>query len=324
MATDASLRVLVTGATGYVGSRLIPTLVAEGHRVVAASRSTASTADYPWDDDVETRELDIDDDDLVRAAVQDIDAVVYLVHSMESEDFVRQDREAAERMAAACEDAGVSQIVYLSGLIPDGELSDHLRSRLEVEQVFLDSGVPAIVLRAAMIIGSGSTSYELLQRLSRRVPWVTPVPRWMRSSLQPVAVADVVHVLARALVASERNRHYDVGGDQTLSYPELLETFAEIDGLRRVRLIVPGVPQWLVGRACALISGLEANEVSSLTASLGHDLVCREDDVRRELLLDDYRFTSVREALQRSIDDSAAPGTTERGDVQSAAPTDPA
>lgn len=317
------LQVLVTGATGYVGSRLIPRLLEEGHRVVAASRSTSSTDDYPWGEDVETREFDVDDDDLVRSAVEGVDAVVYLVHSMEDDDFMQQDLAAAERMVAACQDAGVGRIVYLSGLVPEGELSDHLRSRLEVEQVFLDGAVPAIVLRASMVIGAGSTSYELLERLSRRVPLVTPVPRWMRSSIQPVAVADVVHVLARALVVSERNRHYDVGGDEVLTYPELLAAFAEAADLHRVRLVVPGVPRRLVGWACARISGMDVTEVSALIESLRHDMVCREDAVRRDLLDPDHRFTSVRDALRRSLDEDGAPGTAIRGDVQSDAATDP-
>lgn len=331
MRDEQPMRVLVTGSTGYVGSRLVPELLEAGHEVLAASRSEGGTADYPWGSEVETREFDITDDELVRAAVHGVDAVVYLVHSMEDDDFVRKDREAAQRVAAACADAGVRHVVYLSGLVPDGELSDHLRSREEVEEVFLDGAVPATVLRASMVIGAGSTSYELLRRLSQRIPLLTPVPAWMRSRIQPVAVEDVVHAIARVLalthdpIPADRHldRHYDLGGDEVLSYPDLLAAFARVDGLRRYRFLVPWVPQRLVGWACARISGLPVSEVTSLVASLRHDMVCGEDDIRRDVLEDGYRFTTVAEALRRSLQDSGAPGTSRQGDVQSAAATDP-
>lgn len=315
---------LVTGATGYVGSRLVPELLAAGHTVLAASRTAASVDDYPWADDVEAREFDVLDADVVAAAVADVDVVVYLVHSMESEDFARKDLEAAELVATACEHAGVGRIVYLSGLMPPGELSEHLSSRLEVEQVFLDGPVDALVLRAAMVIGAGSTSYELLRRLSQRVPLITPVPRWMCRSLQPIAIEDVVHLLTRAVEVPSGNRHYDVGGDEVLTYPELLAVFADVAGLRRVRLPVPFVPKWLVGRACALISGMDRPTVVSLVESLEHDLVCEEDDVRRDLLAPGYRHVPVAEAIERSLARGVTQGTSVRGDAQARAVTDPA
>ena len=323
-ASKATLRVLVTGATGYIGSRLVPALVKEGHTVLAASRSSSGTNDYPWDDEVETRELDIEDDEQTGRAVAGVDAVIYLVHSMESEDFARKDREAAERMASACERNGVSRIVYMSGLVPDGELSAHLRSRQEVEQIFLAARVPAVVLRASMVIGAGSTSYELLKRLSERVPLVTPVPAWMRSRIQPVAVEDVVHIIARSLRVDPVNAHFDVGGDQVLTYPELLGLFADIAGLRRIQVIVPGLPRWLVGLGCALIARMPRTEVNTLVESLKHDMVCRDDSVRDDLLAPGHEYLSVAEALRRALDPSTAAGTSYTGDVQGAAPTDPA
>ena len=314
-------RVLVTGATGYVGSRLVPELVQQGFDVLAATRSRSSVEDYPWDDDVETRVFDVEDDDTVREAVTGVDAVVYLVHSMEDDDFVRKDREAAERMARLAAEAGVERIVYLSGLVPDGDLSDHLRSRLEVEQVLLDGSVPATVLRAAMVVGAGSTSFELLRRLSTRVPLVTPIPRWMRRSLQPVSVEDVVAAIAAALAApTPHRRHFDLGGDEVLTYPELLALFAEVAGLRRAQVFVPA-PRAVVARGCALISRMDATTVKNLVDSLSHDMVCEGDDVRRDLL-PGHDFVPLAGAIGRSLREHG--GTTQAGDVQAGAATDPA
>lgn len=293
-------RVLVTGATGYVGSHLVPEFLEAGHAVVAASRS--GTDRFPWHDDVESRELDIDDDELVARAVDGVDAVVYLVHSLESEDFERKDREAARRMARACERAGVQRLVYLSGLVPDGELSPHLRSRYEVEQVFLDSSVPTTVLRAAMIIGAGSTSYELLHRLSERVPLFTPVPTWMHTRIQPIDLADVLHLVRRALsVEPAPNAHYDVGGEDVLEYVELLRLYAQVAGLARVQVEVPGLPSGVVGRVSALIAGMQSTEVNALVESLRHDMVCEDYSVRDELLEPGFDYVPIGEALERAL-----------------------
>lgn len=323
MTNDVRRRVLVTGATGYVGSRLVPELVEAGHTVRAATRDVDGLDRFSWSGKVEPVAFDVTDDDSVAAAVASVDAVVYLVHSMADGDFVEKDREAAERVAGACERAGVGHLVYLSGLVPDGELSDHLRSRREVEEIFEASDVPATTLRAAMVVGGGSTSFELMRKLSRRM-LVTLVPTWMRRSLQPVAVEDVVEVLARAVGVADPDRvdrGYDLGGDEVLSYPDLLLLYADVAGIRRPQVVVPLAPQWLVGEVAALLSGMPRGTVTSLVDSLSHDMVCREDDVRRELV-PGHTFLPLREAIERSLDGETA-ATSASGDVQGEAASDP-
>jgi uncharacterized protein YbjT (DUF2867 family) len=314
------MRVLVTGATGYVGSRLVPALLAEGHDVVVAARDLAALDRFAWAPDVERRWCDVDDTVSVHLAVRGVDAVVYLVHSMASGEFLKRDRAAAGYVAAACEYAGVDRVVYLSGLVPPGPLSDHLRSRHEVEQVLLESDVPTTVLRAAMVIGAGSTSFELMRRVSERLP-VTPVPAWMQRDIQPVAVEDVVHLLLRSLEGPPRNRAYDVGGDEVLTYRELLDRFAALAGLQRPQVVLPLAPGRLVGEAVALISGVPRSTVLALVDSLAHNMVCAEDDVRRDLA-PGHRFLSVDDAILRSLAGQTQ-ATEAGGDIQGQATSDP-
>lgn len=312
------MRVLVTGATGYIGSRVIPVLLARGHDVVAAVRDPQRISRYVWADRVETVLFDLDDADTVCRATAGVDAVVYLVHSMHGRDFVTKDRNAARAMVCAAERHRVQRIVYLSGLIPEGDdlLSDHLGSRLEVEEILLASGVDVTVLRAAIILGAGSTSFELVRRITERLP-VTPIPAWMHHHVQPIAVADVLAIVAATLDETSYAGSFDIGGPEVLTYPQLLNAYADVAELRRFHLPVPAVPKNVVGRAVAAITAMPKSPVTALVESLTHEMVVHRGNAAPVFTKADKPMTGVREALRRSI-------TTPLGGMKADALPDPA
>ncbi len=192
-------RALVLGATGYLGGRLVPRLLNGGYRVRVLARDARRVAAFDWGDKVEVVEGDATDPDAVGEAVRDVDVLYYLVHSMGAgKGFESADRAAATTVAEAAAAASVGRIVYLGGLHPDDvELSPHLRSRVEVGQILLDSGVPTLVLQAGVVIGSGSASFEMVRHLTEVLPYM-PAPKWVRNRIQPIAVRDVLHYLLGA------------------------------------------------------------------------------------------------------------------------------
>ena len=255
------MRVLVLGATGYIGSRLVPHLLEHGHDVVAASSSPPRPDRFGWDDRVRA----------IRCAV------VYLVHSLNRSDFSDRDRVAAEIVAAAVADSGVRRLVYLSGLVPDvpeAELSTHIASRLEVERILLAAIDGSVALRAGVVIGAGSTSFEIIRQVATLF-LVQPVPTWMHSSVQPVAVSDVLRAVDDALLDESLSGAIDLGGPDVIAYPDLLQVCGRAAGLARLRVPVPVVPPGLVGLAAALTTTAPFHTVTSLIESLRHDMVCR-------------------------------------------------
>src|SRR4051794_36692711 len=230
-----SVRCLVTGATGYVGGRLVPELLEAGHRVRVMTRSPERLRDHPWGGRVEIVRADARDAGQVAAACRDVDVAYYLVHALGSgPSFEDTDRATARVMATAVREAGVRRLVYLGGLEPQGEdLSPHLRSRAEVAAILLGSDVPTVVLRAAVVLGSGSASFEMLRYLTERLP-VMVTPRWVDSRIQPIAVRDVLRYLVGcATLPAEVHRAFDIGGPDVLPHRDILHRDAALAGLGR-------------------------------------------------------------------------------------------
>ncbi|MFF8594100.1 SDR family oxidoreductase [Streptomyces sp. NPDC015220] len=280
-------RSLVTGATGYIGGRLVPELLAAGHRLRCLARSPGKLRDHTWAGDVEVVRGDVTDAESTAAAMRDVDVAYYLVHAIGTGgDFEETDRGAARIFGEQARAAGVRRIVYLGGLTPTGvperELSPHLRSRAEVGRILLDSGVPTTVLRAAVIIGSGSASFEMLRYLTERLP-VMITPSWVRTRIQPIAVRDVLRVLVgSARMPAEVNRAFDIGGPDVLTYREMMTRYAAVAGLpHRLILPVPVLTPRLSSIWVGLVTPVPAAIARPLTESLRHEVVCRERDITR-------------------------------------------
>jgi uncharacterized protein YbjT (DUF2867 family) len=278
---------LVTGATGYIGGRLVPELLDAGYRVRCMARSPERLRDHPWSDRVETVRADAADATAVRRALEGVDVVYYLIHAMAGgRDFGEADRRAARVFASCVADAGVRRLVYLGGLRPPegrGErLSEHLRSRGEVADILLASDVPTAVLRAAMVIGSGSASFEMMRHLTERLPMMV-TPRWVGSRVQPIAVRDVLRYLVGcATLPPDVDRDFDIGGPEVLTYGEMMRRYAAVAGLPKrlilpVRVLTPGLSSLWIG----LVTPVPGALARPLVESLRHEMVCREHDLAR-------------------------------------------
>ncbi|MFE6050466.1 SDR family oxidoreductase [Kitasatospora sp. NPDC056446] len=283
----AGPRCLVTGATGYIGGRLVPELLAAGHRVRCLARDPGRLRDQPWRAEVEAVVGDVTRPDSLDGAFDGVDTAYYLVHSLGTgPDFEDTDRRAARAFARAAARAGVSRIVYLSGLLPAGvpeaALSPHLRSRAEVGRVLRSAGVPTAELRAAVIIGSGSASFEMLRYLTERLP-VMVTPRWVDTRIQPIAVRDVLaYLVAAAALPPEADRAFDIGGPDVLTYRLMMRRYARAAGLPgRLIVSVPVLSPRLSSLWVGLVTPVPGPLARPLVESLRHEVVCHEHDIAR-------------------------------------------
>jgi uncharacterized protein YbjT (DUF2867 family)/uncharacterized protein YndB with AHSA1/START domain len=296
--------VLVTGSTGYVGGRLVPQLLSSGYRVRVLGRSLNKLRSRPWAGLplLETAQADALDLESMKAAARGCWAAFYLVHSMTAhhKDFAKADRKAAVNMARAASDAGVERIIYLGGLGEEsGSLSEHLRSRTEVAKILQSGSVPTTFLRAAMILGSGSASFEILRYLAERLP-VMITPKWVRNPVQPIAIRNVLNYLQGCLENEEtKGGTFDIGGPDVLTYQRLLEIYAEEAGLAKRWIIpVPVLTPRLSSLWIHLITPVPAPIAMPLTEGLRNPVVCKEDRIRS---LIPQELISCRKAIRFAL-----------------------
>lgn len=295
--TPTSLSVLLTGATGYVGGRLLPMLVSAGHRVRCLARSPGHLEGRA-PAGVEVVEGNVLDYDSLPPAMEGVDAAYYLIHSMGATgDFEERDRRAAENFARAAGAEGVRRIVYLGGLGEGEDLSRHLASRQEVGRILRESAVPTIELRASIVLGSGSLSYEMIRALVERLP-VMITPRWVDTRAQPIGIEDVLAYLLQALtVPPASSRVFEIGGAEVASYREIMQEYARQRGLRRWMIPVPVLSPRLSSLWLGLVTPLYARVGRKLVTSLVHETVVR-DDAASEVF--DVEPLDLAEAIRRA------------------------
>ncbi|MFC3455306.1 SDR family oxidoreductase [Amycolatopsis speibonae] len=319
------MRCVVLGATGYVGGRLVPQLLDAGHEVRVVARSPEKVAEEPWRDRVEVERGDVTEPASIETALTDCEVVYYLVHSLARKDFVEVDREAARTVAEAAKTAGARRLVYLGGIVPDDEeLSPHLASRAEVGRVLLDSGVPALVLQAAVIIGSGSASFEMLRYLTERLPAMI-TPRWVRNRIQPIAIRDVLHYLVHAAdLPSDVNGAFDIGGPDVLTYVDMMRRYAVVSGLpRRAVVPVPVLTPWLSAQWVNLVTPVPKSIAVPLIESLVHEVICHDHTIVDHIPDPEAGLTHYEHAVELALTRTRNADVPTRWSDASTAPSDP-
>ena len=269
-------RILVTGATGFIGRRLVPALVAEGHDVRAMTRRPEA-----YDGPGEPVAGNVDDRDSLLEPLKGVEVAYYLVHALDDADFERKDAEAARAFASAAAEQGVKQIIFMGGLGDDGDLSAHLRSRREVEALLAETGIPVTVLRAAIVVGAGGISWEITRQLVKNLPAMI-VPRWAATKTQPIALDDVVRYLVGVCdKEAALGEVFEIGGPDQLTYIEMLRVAGEVGkGSSPPIIQVPVLTPGLSSRWLALVTDVDVTTGRNLIDSMGIEVVVREQRIR--------------------------------------------
>jgi len=293
-------KVLVTGASGYIGGRLVPELLARGYQVRVMVRAESPEYEQRWPD-AEIVVADVLNKDSLTRALKDINTAYYLIHSLllGPKEFASADIQAAINFRKAAQENMVKRIVYLGGLGDvRSRLSDHLRSRMEIAEELQKGKVPVTILRAAIIIGSGSASYEIIQHLVRRLP-VIFVPHWARSKCQPIAIRDVIKYLVGVLEVPETSGNYfDIGGRDVLTYQMMLKILGDVLHKKRFFVPLPYSNIWFYAYVASLLTPVPDPIVHCLLEGLKNDVVCENEEIKKHL---PFEPLSYKEAIVRAM-----------------------
>jgi uncharacterized protein YbjT (DUF2867 family) len=295
---------LVTGATGYIGGRLIRELLAHGYRVRVLARKPERLKDHPWIDRVEVVSGDAHDVEALDKALEGIDVAYYLLHAlMSKDDFEQEEKDIAQKFGEATKMASIQRIVYLGGIIAKDELlSPHLQSRADTGTILRSFGIPTIELRAGVVIGSGSASFEMLRYLTERLPIMT-TPRWVETKIQPIAVRDVLrYLVGAAALDSSISGDYDIGGPEVFSYRDMMMKYAEAAGLRkRIIIPVPVLTPKLSSGWVGLVTPVPITLARRLVESLKNEVVARDDSIRKLIPDSKHGLTPFKKAVELAL-----------------------
>ena len=296
------MKILLTGVTGYIGKRLLPHLMEQGHEVVCAVRDEARfKVPLAYQNRVEVVECDLGDFHSLKALPKDIDGAYYLVHSMSTtKDYADLEFKCAENFRLAMDSTAVQHVVYLSGIVNEKELSEHLGSRKKVEDELSKGNYHFTALRAGIIIGSGSASFEIIRDLVEKLP-VMITPKWLNTKCQPIAVRDVLSFLAKALLNKACfDQDFDIGGPDVLTYKEMLLGFAKERGLKRSILVVPVMTPRLSSYWLYFVTATSYPLAVALVDSMKIEVVCRDTKLNEILSVQPMGYSdALKKAFSR-------------------------